>query len=68
MSDTEQWFSDKLKKFKGDPLFEAEGRILELEEHIAKSAPLQWLWERDVHAAQEWEREGLRLLQKENGG
>jgi len=64
MSDTEQWFSDKLKKFKGDPLFEAEGRILELEEHIAKSAPLQWIFEYNIDAAQKWEREGLELLKK----
>ena len=64
-STTEAWFRGLLNSLKGDPLFEAEGRILELEELIAKSAPLQWVWESDDDAAVEWEREALCLLQKE---
>jgi len=62
---TEAWFRGLLDSFKGDPLFEAEGRILELEELIAKSAPLQWVWESDDDAAKQWELEALSLLQKE---
>ena len=61
---TEEWFDKKIKEFEGDPLFEAEGRILELEEHIAKSAPLQWVFDYDIDSAQKWEREAVKLLKK----
>ena len=65
LQSTQVWFRELLSSFKGDPLFEAEGRILELEELIAKSAPLQWVWESDDDAAKQWELEALSLLQKE---
>ena len=59
---TKQWFQDLLNSYKGDPLFEAERRILELEEHIAKSAPLTWVFDYDIDSAMEWERGALKLL------
>jgi len=31
---TKEWFQSMLDEFNGDPLFEAEGRILELEEQV----------------------------------
>ena len=44
-------------------LNEAEKRIIELEKHIAKSAPLTWVWNYDIDAAKKWELEGLELLE-----
>jgi len=35
------WFQKQLDKFKGDPLFEAEGRIFELEEQLAKAKKME---------------------------
>ncbi|MCD6295933.1 MAG: hypothetical protein J7M30_02140 [Deltaproteobacteria bacterium] len=37
------WFQKQLDKFKGDPLFEAEGRIFELEEQLAKAKKMDAL-------------------------
>jgi len=36
LQSTQVWFRELLSSFKGDPLFEAEGLILELEEQVAK--------------------------------